>query len=220
VISGQNGDGVHIEGRGKGIGNLVEGNTIGARLGGQTTLGNHGAGVFVGDSAVNDTIGGTGSGAGNTIDDNRGPGVLIGSSAADSGTHSAVLDNLIAANGGLGIDVAPRGTVNCSSPPPGPNDYVRCPMIVTATTTTVVGHACAGCEVEIYRAVAAPDDQGHGEGAALLVTATAAADGDWTATLRPGQLTSGASVTATATVPASFQRAAETSEFGQNVTAS
>ena len=218
TISGQAGDGVHIDGQGAGTGNVVEGNTVGARLGGPAALGNHGAGVFAGDSAAGDTIGGTGPGAGNIIDANRGPGVLIGSSAADSGTHSAVQGNLIEANGGLGIDLAPSGTVNCSSAPPGPNDYVGCPVIATATTTTVTGHACANCLVEVYLAAAAPDDQGHGEAAALLATTTAAADGSWTAKLRPGQLSAGASVTATATTPASFQIAAESSEFSQNVT--
>ena len=219
VISGQGGDGVHIDGQGSGISNLVEGNTIGAGLGGQASLGNQGAGVFVGDGAVNDTIGGPGPGAGNTIDANRGPGVLVGSSAADSGTHSAVQGNLIKANGGLGIDLAPAGTVNCASVPPGPNDYVACPVITTATTSTVAGHACAGCEVEVFLAAAAPDDLGHGEGAALLAATSAAADGSWTVTLRPGQVAAGELVTATATTPASFGKAAETSEFGLNVTA-
>jgi hypothetical protein len=90
-------------------------------------------------------------------------------------------------------------------------------VIATATTTTVAGHACASCEVEIYLAAAAAGDQGHGEGAALLATTTAAADGSWAVTLRPGQLAKGAAVTATATVPASFQKPAESSEFGQNV---
>ena len=217
MISGQAGDGVHIDGQGAGRSNMVERNTIGARRGGSSALGNHGAGVFAGDSANGDIIGGTGPGAGNIIDGNAGPGVLIGSSAADSGTHTAVQGNIIVGNGGLGIDLPPRGTVNCSSAPPGPNDYTGCPVIATATTTRVTGHACATCLVEIYLAAAAPDDQGHGEGSALLATTTAAADGSWTATLRPGQLSAGAAVTATATVPASLQKAAETSEFSQNI---
>jgi parallel beta-helix repeat protein len=219
MISGQAGDGVHIDGQGAGISNVVEGNTIGARHSGPAALGNHGAGVLASDSAVNDTIGGTGSGSGNTIDANGGPGVLIGTSAADSGTHAAVQGNIIEANGGLGIDLAPSGTVNCASAPPGPNDYIRCPVIATATTTKVTGHACAGCLVEIYLAAPGPGDQGHGEAAALLATTTAAADGTWTAALSPGQLSAGASVTATTTTPASFQNAAETSEFSHNHTA-
>ena len=220
MISGQAGDGVHIDGQGAGISNVVEGNTIGARRGGPTALGNHGAGVLAGDSAANDTIGGTGSGAGNIVDANGGPGVLIGTSAADSGTHAAVQGNIIEANGGLGIDLAPVGTVNCSSAPPGPNDYVGCPAIAAATTTTVTGHACAGCLVEIYLAAAGPlATTATARRAALLATTTAAADGTWTAALSPGQLTAGASVTATATTPASFQKSAESSEFAQNVTA-
>jgi hypothetical protein len=220
MISGQAGDGVHIDGQGAGISNVVEGNTIGAPAGGPPALGNKGVGVFAGDSAVNDTIGGTVSGAGNVIDANGGAGVLIGTSATDSGTHTAVQGNLIEANGGLGIDLAPSGAVNCSSTPPGPNDYVPCPVIATATTTKVTGHACANCLIEIYLAAPATDDQGHGEAAALLATTTAAANGNWTAALSSGQLSSGASVTATATAPASFQTAAESSEFSLNVTAS
>ena len=219
MISGQAGDGVHIDGQGMGISNVAEGNTIGAPRGGPAALGNHGAGVFVGDSAADDTIGGTGSGAGNIIDANGGPGVLIGTSAADSGTHAAVQGNLMQGNGGLGIDLAPGGTINCSSSPPGPNDYTRCPLIATATTAKVTGHACANCLVEVYLAAAGPGDQGHGEGAALLATTTAAADGSWTAALSPGQLSAGALVTATATTPASFQIAPETSEFSRNATA-
>jgi hypothetical protein len=168
---------------------------------------------------VDDTIGGTGSGAGNIIDANGGPGVLIGTSAADSGTHAAVQGNLMQGNGGLGIDLAPSGTINCSSSPPGPNDYTGCPVIATATSAKVTGHACANCLVEVYLAAAGPGDQGHGEGAALLATTTAAADGTWTAALSPGQLSAGALVTATATTPASFQNAPESSEFSRNVTA-
>ena len=114
--------------------------------------------------------------------------------------------------------MAPSAAVNCSSAPPGPNDNVQCPVIARATTTKVTGHACASCLAEIYLAAAAPDDQGHGEAAALLATTTAAANGTWTAALRPGQLSAGASVTATATSPASFQQAAESSEFSRNVT--
>ena len=68
-------------------------------------------------------------------------------------------------------------------------------------------------------AALATDDQGHGEASALPATTTATANGNWTAALRPGQLSGGASVTATATTPASFQTAAESSEFSLNVTA-
>ena len=86
-------------------------------------------------------------------------------------------------------------------------------------TTKVTGHACANCLVEIYLAAPAAGDQGHGEAAALLATTTAAANGNWTVALRPGQLSAGAPVTATATTPASFQTGAESSEFSLNVTA-
>jgi hypothetical protein len=125
----------------------------------------------------------------------------------------------MAGNGGLGIDLAPQGTVNCAPGGPGPNDYTPCPIIAGATGSVVAGTACAGCTVEVYRASNDPDDQGHGEGQTLLGSVTAGPTGAWTLSLAAGQVSPGAQVTASATTPAVFQTAAETSEFAANVTA-
>jgi titin len=217
VIAGNGGDGVHIDGGGGGLSNAIQGNSIGTSSAGTVAMGNHGAGVFVGDGAVNDSVGGSSGGAGNDIAFNVGAGVLIGLSSADSGTHSAVQANIVHSNGGLGIDIAPVGAVNCTTAPPGPNDNTACPVIVAATTGAVSGRACAGCSVEVFLAAHAPDDQGHGEAAAVLGATLAAQDGSWTLAISPGRLSSGNRVTATATTPPSFQKAAETSEFAANV---
>lgn len=216
VVSGNGGDGIHIDGLGNGISNVVQGNGIGTDTTGTAALGNVGSGVVVGNGAVNDSIGGAASGAGNVIAHNGGAGVLVGTGASDTGTHSAVQRNAIFANGGLGIDLAPQGTVTCASAPPGPNDNTPCPTVTRATTAVVRGTACAGCTVEVYRASNEADDQGHGEGHVLLGSTTATTGGAWSLTLAAGQVTAGQRVTASATTPVSFQAPAETSEFAAN----
>lgn len=218
VISANGANGILINGFGGGLSNVVQGNRIGTDASGFITLGNQGNGVFVVNGAVDDSVGGTVAGAGNVIAHNGGAGVLFGASAADTGTHSSANQNAIFANGGLGVDLAPRGSVNCATSPPGPNDYTPCPLIQQATTLSVSGTACPGCTVEVYVAAAQQGDQGHGEGQSYLGSVTAAGDGTWSLTLAAGQVLAGQQVTATATTAASFEMAAETSEFAANVT--
>jgi titin len=216
MVGGNRGNGVLIDGTGGGVSNAVQGNAIGANIGGTVSLGNGANGVVLGNGAVGDTIGGTTRGAGNLIAHNGEAGVLIGASAVDTATHSAVQRNAIFANGGLGIDLAPRGVVNCATPPPGPNDYTPCPLIQTASTTAISGTACANCTVEVYLASNESDDQGHGEGQRLLGSVTASANGAWSLALATGQVSAGQRVTASATTPVAFGVAAETSEFAAN----
>jgi hypothetical protein len=165
-------------------------------------------------------VGGTSAGSGNTIAFNGGAGVLIGGSAADTTTHSAVEGNSIFANAGLGIDLAPKGVINCATAPPGPNDYTACPVITSAKVGAVAGTACANCRVEVFAAASDAGDLGHGEGKTLLGATTAGAGGAWSLALTAGQVTSGQQVTATATTPAAFSAASETSEFAANAAVS
>jgi parallel beta-helix repeat protein len=216
IVSGNMLDGIHIEGSGKSQSNVITGNLVGTDSTGKLAVANHGDGVFLGLSALNDIVGGTTAGSGNTIAFNAGAGVLIGGSAADKGTHSAVEGNSIFANVGLGIDIAPQGIVDCTTAPPGPNDYTACPVITSATASVVTGTACAGCRVEVYAAATDAGDLGHGEGKTLLGATTAGSGGSWNLTLTAGQVTSGQEVTATATTQAAFTAAAETSEFATN----
>ena len=81
VISGNKAEGVLISGADT-RGNLVEGNFIGTDSAGGNTIGNGDAGVLINAGAVNNTIGGTGAGAGNVISGNKAEGVLI--SGADT----------------------------------------------------------------------------------------------------------------------------------------
>ena len=107
------------------------------------------------------------------------------------------------ADGGSGIDLTPEGVVDCTTSPPGPNDYVACPVITAATTAAVSGTACGGCTIEVFVAQAGTGDAGHGEGATLLARTIAASNGTWSIAVVAGTLTSGDQVTATATTPSS-----------------
>src|SRR5439155_19974889 len=105
--------------------------------------------------------------------------------------------------------------VDCSTTPPGPNDYVPCPVIASAGTAAVSGTACPGCTVEVFVARPGAGDSGHGEGARLVGRTFAAGDGAWTVTVPAGTLASGDQVTATATTPPGTTPP-ETSEFAAN----
>jgi hypothetical protein len=80
VISGNGGDGIRIFDAGS-TGNLVQGNLIGTNAGGNAAVGNTRFGVIVGNSANNNTIGGTAANTRNVISGNTngvvvsGPGV-------------------------------------------------------------------------------------------------------------------------------------------------
>ena len=152
----------------------------------------------------------------NIITGNTDAGVLVGNSSTDS-THVAIQANSMYANGGLGIDLYPADTVNCSGPTSGaPNDYTPCPIIQTATPTQISGTACTGCLVEVYIATNESDDQGHGEGQTFVGSVTADSSGNWSLSV---SLSSGTQITATATTPSS-PGPVETSEFAANVIAS
>jgi Right handed beta helix region len=219
VVGANGGDGIDVGGTGGGTGIVVSGNRVGLNASGQPVLGNAHAGITVANGASGDIVGGTVASAANVVAGNGGAGIAIGSSSSDTGTHVVVQGNSTSANAGLGLDLAPVGVVNCSTPPPGPNDYVPCPVLSAATATAVSGTACPGCTVEVFLAKADAGDSGHGEGARLLGRAIAAGNGQWSLTVTAGALHQGDLVTATATTPVGTT-APETSEFGANLTVS
>ena len=104
-------------------GNLVEGNLIGTDITGKAPLGNEVNGVIVSNNAFSNTIGGTVSGAGNTIAFNVLTGVRV-----ESGTGDSILTNSIYSNGQLGINLV------TPSVPPGfsPNDLQTAPVLTSA----------------------------------------------------------------------------------------
>ena len=220
VISGNAFSGIQITvtdsrgGTGSTKNNLVEGNFIGLDATGTKALGNGTNGVFIASSQgftgqiVNNTI------RGNVIAHNGQSGILVGLSSSDTAVHTPMSQNTIFANGGLGIDLAPQGTVNCTTPPPGPNDFTPCPVINRASTTQVSGTAPANTTVEVFIASNELDDLGHGEGQTFLGSVVANASGQWSLSLPAGKLVHGQFVTATTTVT---RTVAETSEFAANV---
>jgi hypothetical protein len=86
-----------VEFAGGSNGNVLQGNFIGTDPAGDS-LGNASDGVRVDNGAANNTIGGTGSGDGNTIAFNSAYGVDV-----DSGTGNSILGNSVFANGIQGI---------------------------------------------------------------------------------------------------------------------
>ena len=114
VISGNINSGVQITGGGS-TGNVVQGNRIGTRADGVTSLANNGAGVAILatdllDSPANNIVGGPVPGAGNVIASNGGVGILVTGEAAGQ----RLLANSIFGNAQLGIDLGADG--------PTPND--------------------------------------------------------------------------------------------------
>jgi hypothetical protein len=152
VISGNGDDGVIIfpNADQTAAGNQVMGNRIGTKADGSVGLGNDGDGVEI-VNADNNVIGGTTSGASNTISGNGDDGVEVrslivgaenpgatgnqvmrngisgnggdGVEISSSGaTGNRVLTNSILANTGLGIDLGANGTTANDVDPNGPND--------------------------------------------------------------------------------------------------
>jgi streptogramin lyase len=87
-------------------GNVVEGNFIGTNASGASSLGNTGPGVLIEDGSSGNTIGGTASGAGNTIAFNT-AGVVV-----DAGSRDSILGNSIHNNNSLGIDLNSANNAN------------------------------------------------------------------------------------------------------------
>ncbi len=151
LISGNGGPGIQIDGGG--AGNEIQGNTIGLDANGNA-LGNGGDGILVDSGTTGDEVGGQAAGASNTIEDNGGNGVTVGSSATDANTV-AIDPNLIHDNTGPAIVLT--GQTSCASgldTSGRPNDYTPCPTGITLSgpsrNATVSGDTCPGCLVEVF----------------------------------------------------------------------
>jgi len=102
-------------------GNTLQGNFIGTNAASSTTLGNAGVGVLIKQSSINNTIGGTAGGAGNTIANNRSGGVTI---TGGGTTGNQVQGNFIGTNASLAPGLGNFGSgvlisVGASSNPVG-----------------------------------------------------------------------------------------------------
>jgi CSLREA domain-containing protein len=176
IISG-NGTGMVIEGSGA-VNNVVQGNYIGTDAAGNADLGNDQHGIIVHTNASDNTIGGMGSGEGNTIAFNGGDGVFV-----ETGTGNAILSNSIHSNAGLGIDLGSNDvdTNDDGDGDVGANGLQNFPVVtsVIAGSTTIEGTLNSTADTEFYLEFftsATCDVLDHGEGERLLETAEVSTD--------------------------------------------
>jgi titin len=120
-------------------GNILQHNTIGVGYE-LAPAANAGAGVGVIFAAHDNTIGAvlTGTGGGNQIVDNVGPGVWISNSG---GGGNRVLANEMTGNGGIDIDLAALGASPNQplNPDSGPNRMQNHPVLTSATRFQAIG---------------------------------------------------------------------------------
>jgi hypothetical protein len=200
-------------------GNLVEGNSIGTDTSGTVSVRNAIDGVLVNLNASNNTIGGTATGAGNTIAFNVGNGINL-----LSGTGNTILSNKITGNNLLGIDLGGDGvTPNHPSGGTGPNDLQSFPVITavsaSGTSTSIQGtlQSLANTTYTIqFFSNTTTTRTGYGQGAQPLGSVNVTTDGSGNAAIATtvgADLAKGILVTATATNLSS----GDTSEFSQAV---
>ena len=102
LVSGSGAAGISVTGGATGT--MIQGNKIGTGANGDPHgVGNLGAGIQIAVNSPNTHVGGVGSGEGNRIAANGGPGVLVGSSG------NPILGNSIGRNGGGGISLGDTG---------------------------------------------------------------------------------------------------------------
>jgi len=233
-----------IGGTVSGAGNLISGNVsfgvfiaaYGTEVNGNTITDNGYIGVQIryGDG---NTVGGTGSDAGNQISNNGGHGVSLW---FDSGTGNRILSNQIYGNDRLGIDLDNFDGISCcvtandiDDPDTGANNLQNFPVISSATrdsttgTTTITGtlnsNPSQTYTIQCFVTEAGGDPSGHGEGQTFLAETTTATDanGDATFTCTSDAPAVGNMVSVTATNTsgtAPGTAIGDTSEFSQNVT--
>ena len=125
------------------VSNFVLGNFIGTDVTGKLPLGNEIDGVLITQGASSNSVGGTSTGAGNTIAFNVDNGVDLGMGAGstlDGGTGNSILSNSIFSNNPLGINIP--GDMSTSTGP-GPNNLQSFPVLQSvnpgSSSTTIQG---------------------------------------------------------------------------------
>ena len=216
--------GIHLEDRVSD--NLVADNVVGNnRKGGVragslvtgTVIQNNRIGVSLDDARIPNSASGvqidtdsSGSrvGPGNIIANNNLDGIRVAGASSD---HNVITRNSISGNRGLGIDLEPLGATNPNDgdgdADSGANAQLNFPVLEAVTPQQVGGRACANCTVEVFLADSAGG--AHGEGKALIGSASADAGGQFVVPVSGAA--SGSVVTATAT-----DGAGNTSEFSSN----
>ncbi len=200
VISGNMVAGVLLSDSGT-SGNVILGNDIGTASGGTANLGNAGDGVIVENSASNNTIGGTTTRSGNVIAFNA-EGVVV-SGATSVG--DSIEQNSIFQNTGLGIDLGTSGANDGQAAPvlTGLTTTTTTANNITTTTINVsgslTGRAAGSYVVEVF-AYPYADTEFEGKTFLQSATVTIANSGDTVQfTLSGLNVPAGMLVSATAT---------------------
>ena len=226
VISGNLNSGIWIDGSS----NTIRGNYFGLGADGTTSLGNGWDGLSIGGS--NNVIGGTGASDGNILANNSDDGIEI----MGSGTGNAILRNTIFNNSSMAIDLGGNNSTptlnDFNDIDSGTNGLQNFPVLKTATssngTTTITGklNSTAGTtyRIEFYsNPYGTAESTGYGEARTYLgstsVTTDANGNASISATLNGVSISTGSTVTATATVDLSNGNFGSTSEFGGNIVA-
>jgi len=187
VISGNIANGVHIAGIELGFNNTVQGNIIGTDRTGEVRLGNGAHGVWIGESARDNLIGGTQPGQGNRIYWS----MLNGVTVADNARNNAILGNSLRSNQQYGIDLGNNG-VTPNDPrdlDAGPNDLQNFPVITSATAEaggvsargTLDSTPNSRFRLEFFL-TQVPDPSGAGEGGRFAGATTVTTDATGAAT--------------------------------------
>jgi len=219
VISGNGTNGVRINAA-TATGNRVQGNKIGTKADGVTSLPNGSDGILVLNAASNNTIGGAAA-EGNIIAFNLGAGVMV-----NSGTGNLIQSNSIFSNGALGIDLAPAGVTpnDAGDADSGANGLQNFPVLTSANGAlgggsnvqgTLNSNANSTFTLSFYSSSSC-DPSGNGEGQTFLGSGTATTNGSGNVTFDltvPNHANSGESITATAT-----SATGNTSEFSGCIT--
>ena len=162
-------------------GTLIQGNLIGIDVTSSFALGN-GNGIQLDGGSSDNTIGGTGSGAGNTIAFSKGIGVDVDATA---GAGNEIRLNAIFDSTGLGIDLGGDGvTLNNSAGHVGPNDYQNFPVLTNVTSaggmTTVIGTLSSTPNTTFtldFYTLSSVNASGYGEGRYVLGSASVLTNG-------------------------------------------
>ena len=175
VISGNIGDGVRLDTKGP---VAVEGNVIGTSPGGAPGNGGDGVDIILPPAspvattplALDDTIGGTTFGSGNSIFGNALSGIAVDNTYGPGVTGLSFRSNSIARNGRLGIDLTSSGSAF-----PSYLYITSATPVSSAGTTTITGifHGTPGVgyPIDLYANTKA-DASGYGQGQYFLGSAT------------------------------------------------
>ena len=208
--------------------NVIQGNRIGVDASG-APLGNAAGGIYMGCLTRNNLIGGTASGAGNTIAHNGGSAFTVGAGIlldSTAGIGNQIRANLIFSNKSLGIafvDGAPTPN-DAGDGDTGPNNLQNFPIILSSSpgagnthiTGKFHGTPSTTFDVDFFANSACsnfPREFLGGE--TYLGTSPVTTDGSGSATIDvtlPVATVAGARISATATDPAG-----STSEFSQRI---